>query len=383
MAQLLLEKITKIYPGNILALRQFDLRVPEGELVVLLGPSGSGKSTLLRVVAGLEEATEGEITLGGRVVTRSPPKDRDVALVFQNYALYPHLTVYGNLAFGLRLRKFAPQEIEKRIREAAGILGIEDLLPRRPETLSGGQRQRVALGKAMVRRPNLFLLDEPLSHLDAHLRLELRAEVKSLQKRLKTTALYVTHDQEEALYLGDRLVVLDHGVIQQVGSPSELYTKPSNRFVASFVGVPPMNFLAGQIRAMGNPLEQDGFHFDVSGASLSLPPELSVSLSTHKAKEKDLVLGIRPEHIKPWNSGESASAGSCLDVKATSVAELAGKKLLHAATLAGQKVVSKLDSDSDERIKEGQTIRLRIDMSQAHLFDSTGKNLTLREDHAG
>src|SRR5438093_1452461 len=272
MARLLLDKITKTYPGNILALNQFALEIQDGEFVVLLGPSGSGKSTLLRVVSGLEETHQGKIILGNRDVTHLSPKERDVAMVFQNNALYPHMSVYDNIAFPLRLRKLPSQEIDERTRETAAILGIEALLPRKPGTLSGGERQRAALGKAIVRRPKVFLLDEPLSSLDARLRLQMREEIKSLQRKLKITVLYVTHDQEEAMCLGDRLVLLDHGSMQQVGRPEELYHCPANRFVASFLGAPAINLLAGQsIKVCLDLAQAHIFASGDEGCNLTLP----------------------------------------------------------------------------------------------------------------
>src|SRR5687768_12892784 len=248
MAQVLLEKVTKVYPGNVKAVDAVDLSIKDQEFVVLVGPSGCGKSTTLRMVAGLEEITSGVIRIGERVVNDVPPKDRDIAMVFQNYALYPHMTVYKNMAFGLKLRGMPKKQIQQRVMEAAKILDIEHLLERKPKALSGGQRQRVAVGRAIVREPAAFLFDEPLSNLDAKLRVTTRAELKRLHQRLKTTTIYVTHDQEEAMTLGDRIVVMKDGVIHQNDTPLKTYQHPKNRFVAGFIGMPPMNFFDGAIK---------------------------------------------------------------------------------------------------------------------------------------
>ncbi len=258
MAEVILEKVGKVFPGDIEAVKDFSLDILDGEFVVLVGPSGCGKSTTLRMIAGLEEITEGTIRIEDRIINDVPPKDRDIAMVFQNYALYPHMTVYKNMAFALKLRKFPRKQIDERVRETAGILGIEELLNRRPKALSGGQRQRVALGRAIVRNPKAFLFDEPLSNLDAKLRVEMRAELKRLHHQLGTTTIYVTHDQEEAMTLGDRIVVMKDGVIQQVGVPLEVYNRPVNRFVAGFVGTPPMNFLDGRLLSEGGDIFFDG-----------------------------------------------------------------------------------------------------------------------------
>src|SRR3954467_100890 len=248
MAQVLLDKVSKIYPGNVRAVDRIDLAIRDQEFIVLVGPSGCGKSTTLRMVAGLEEISEGSIRIGDRVVNNVPPKDRDIAMVFQNYALYPHMSVYKNMAFGLKLRKVPKPQIQQRVMEAAKILDIEHLLERKPKQLSGGQRQRVAVGRAIVREPAAFLFDEPLSNLDAKLRVTTRAELKRLHQRLKTTTIYVTHDQEEAMTLGERIVVMKDGVIQQADSPLRTYNQPANRFVAGFIGMPPMNFFDGALK---------------------------------------------------------------------------------------------------------------------------------------
>src|SRR5947207_651100 len=285
MAQVVLEKISKIFPGGVKAVDDIDLGIKDQEFIVLVGPSGCGKSTTLRMVAGLEEITGGTIRIGDRVVNDVPPKDRDIAMVFQNYALYPHMTVYKNMAFGLKLRGMPKKQIEQRVMEAAKILDIQHLLDRKPKALSGGQRQRVAVGRAIVREPAAFLFDEPLSNLDARLRLTTRAELKALHQRLKTTTIYVTHDQEEAMTLGDRIVVMSRGVVQQVGPPLEVYRRPANRFVAGFIGSPPMNFLEGRMEGGDFVEGRNG------GVRMALPGRSARAGA-------DLVLGFRPQTLR-------------------------------------------------------------------------------------
>ena len=292
MAEVVLEGVSKVFPGGVQAVRNMDLAIRDEEFIVLVGPSGCGKSTTLRMVAGLEEITSGTVRIGERVVNDVPPKDRDIAMVFQNYALYPHMTVYRNMAFALKLRKFAGREIDRRVRHAAEVLGIEELLDRKPKALSGGQRQRVAVGRAIVRQPAAFLFDEPLSNLDAKLRVEMRAELKRLHRRLQTTTIYVTHDQEEAMTLGDRIVVMKDGQVQQCGPPLEVYDRPANRFVAGFVGTPPMNFFEGRLAG-----KDGGVYFDEGTASLLLPDELSGALASAGRADGEAVLGVRPEAL--------------------------------------------------------------------------------------
>ena len=267
MAEVVLKDVTKVFDREVVAVDHLNLKVEHGEFVVLVGPSGCGKSTTLRMIAGLEEVTEGEIYIDGRLVNDLPPKDRDVAMVFQNYALYPHMTVYQNMAFGLKMRKYPKSEIEQRVKEAAEILGITHLLDRKPKALSGGERQRVAVGRAIVRRPKVFLFDEPLSNLDAKLRVQMRTEISKLHSQLGATMIYVTHDQMEAMTMGDRIVVLKDGVVQQVDTPLNLYNRPANRFVAGFIGSPSMNFLEGTL------VREEGLYFDgaVSYTHLTLP----------------------------------------------------------------------------------------------------------------
>ena len=267
MASVVLKSVTKRY-GNVTAVNSIDLEIKDKEFIVLVGPSGCGKSTTLRMVAGLEEISDGTISIGDTVVNDVPPKDRDIAMVFQNYALYPHMDVYNNMAFGLKLRKFPKAEIDRRVKEAAKLLGIENLLDRKPKALSGGQRQRVAVGRAIVREPKVFLMDEPLSNLDAKLRVQMRAELSKLDNRLQTTIIYVTHDQTEAMTMGDRIVVMKDGFIQQVGAPLEIYNNPNNIFVAGFIGSPAMNFLDATLRKQG-----DKYVIDTKGFKVEIPAE--------------------------------------------------------------------------------------------------------------
>ncbi|MDP6849576.1 MAG: sn-glycerol-3-phosphate ABC transporter ATP-binding protein UgpC [Planctomycetota bacterium] len=332
MAKLLLKGLWKTYSGSIEAVRNVNLTVADGEFVVLVGPSGCGKSTTLRMVAGLEDITAGELSIAGRVVNEVAPKDRDIAMVFQNYALYPHMTVRKNLAFGLERKKTPREEIERRIADAATMLGLSDLLERKPGALSGGQRQRVALGRAIVREPAAFLFDEPLSNLDAKLRVEMRAELKSLHKRLCSTVLYVTHDQEEAMTLGDRLVVMDDGVVQQVGPPSEIYDKPANRFVAGFVGTPPMNFL------------------NADSVSRVTPPEAG------------LCLGVRPSALQLVHSEDRAA------VTATLVASdnLGDCSDLLLQTATGEKITCRAPGRPE--IRAGDTVFLSVNPEDCHFF---------------
>ena len=290
MARVELRNVTKVYDNQVVAVRDASLTINDKEFLVLVGPSGCGKSTLLRMIAGLEDITSGEILIDGQVVNDVPPKDRDIAMVFQNYALYPHMTVFENMAFGLKLRKFPREEIERRVKEAAEILGLTEFLNRKPKALSGGQRQRVALGRAIVRKPKVFLFDEPLSNLDAKLRVQMRIEISRLHQRLQTTMIYVTHDQIEAMTMGDRIVVMKDGVIQQVDTPMTLYNNPVNLFVAGFIGSPAMNFITGHI------VEKDGaLRFESPVFSFTVPEEHQTSLTPYIGLE--VILGVRPEHI--------------------------------------------------------------------------------------
>jgi multiple sugar transport system ATP-binding protein len=291
MANVSLRGVEKSYEGGVLAVRGIDLEIADKEFVVLVGPSGCGKSTTLRMVAGLEELSAGEISIGGDVVNDTPPCDRDIAMVFQNYALYPHMSVFDNMAFGLKLRRVERAEIKRRVDEAARILDIVPLLSRKPKALSGGQRQRVAMGRAIVRHPKVFLFDEPLSNLDAKLRVQMRTEIKAVHQTVRTTTIYVTHDQVEAMTLADRVVVMNHGAIEQVGPPQELYHRPASRFVAGFIGSPGMNFIPARLGNAG-----DGLCLVLSDTvSLPIPPERAGRYAPFK--DKEMLLGLRPEHL--------------------------------------------------------------------------------------
>ena len=367
MAEVNLEKVIKVFPGKIQAVEDFTLRIADRELVVLVGPSGCGKSTTLRMVAGLEEVTDGIIRIGGRLVNNVPPKDRDIAMVFQNYALYPHKTVYENMAFGLRLKRFPKDEIAQRVNEAARILGIGELLERRPKALSGGQRQRVAVGRAIVRKPAVFLFDEPLSNLDAKLRVEMRAELKRLHRRLETTMIYVTHDQVEAMTLGDRIVVMNRGRIQQVGAPLDIYDRPANAFVAGFLGTPPMNFLSGKLSR-----ENGGLVFDEGSTRIPVPDRLREHLAAYA--EAEVMLGVRPEDILDRASSEPSV--TCRVKTQVEVVEPLGDDMLLYLRTPVHQFVSKVGSHPG--IEAGQALEVTLNLSKVHFFDpKTGMNLCL------
>ena len=358
MARVLLKDVEKIYPGNVKAVSDFNLEVNDSEFVVLVGPSGCGKSTTLRMVAGLEEITKGTITIGDRVVNDVPPKDRDIAMVFQNYALYPHMTVYDNMAFGLKLRKYKKSEIDKRVREAADILGIEPLLARRPKALSGGQRQRVAVGRAIVRKPAVFLFDEPLSNLDAKMRVQMRTEISKLHTQLETTMIYVTHDQVEAMTMGDRIVVMKDGFIQQVAPPTELYDNPANLFVASFIGTPPMNFFEGII------VVQDGkLVFDEGTFSLDLPDKWKSTLESYA--DKKIVFGVRPEHV--GSPSAEATPGLSKIRASVEVVEPMGSETYLYMNTDQNEFIARVDSHREAQV--GGTLELAVMMDKVHLFD--------------
>jgi multiple sugar transport system ATP-binding protein len=359
VSDIVFQHVEKTYPGPVEAVRGLDLSVGEGEFVVLVGPSGCGKSTTLRMVAGLETVSSGAISIGGKVVNDMRPKDRDVAMVLQNYALYPHLTVRRNMGFALKLRGAAPEEIASRIAEAAEMLGIGELLDRRPATLSGGQQQRVALGRAIVRRPAVFLLDEPLSNLDARLRSEMRVEIKRLHRRLGITMIYVTHDQVEALTLGERIAVLDRGEIQQVADPATLYDRPANKFVAGFIGTPSMNFIEGRIQS------NDGQTvFAADAFSLPLPNDKRELLGRHK--DHPIILGIRPEDLSlaaAESSGDSPQIEAQIDV----VEPMGAESFVHI-NVNGTTLVARADPHKD--FAPGQTVSLNVAVEGAHFFDS-------------
>ena len=308
MASLSLRNINKTYPNGFVAVKNFNLEIADKEFIIFVGPSGCGKSTTLRMIAGLEEITDGELYIGDKMVNDVEPKDRDIAMVFQNYALYPHMSVYDNMAFGLRLRKTPKDRIDKLVHEAAKILDIEHLLDRKPKALSGGQRQRVAMGRAIVRDPKVFLMDEPLSNLDAKLRVQMRIEISKLHQRLETTIIYVTHDQTEALTLGTRIVVMKDGVIQQVDTPLDLYMKPKNLFVAGFIGSPQMNFIDARVTKNGNNVDLVFGEY-----SVRLPEAKAKKVIDGGYEDKIVVLGIRPEDIKDEEMFISQAEGCCLD----------------------------------------------------------------------
>ncbi|MCE8020904.1 sn-glycerol-3-phosphate import ATP-binding protein UgpC [Halomonas sp. MCCC 1A11036] len=349
MARLKLEGLKKTYAGDVQAVKGIDLDVADGEFVVLVGPSGCGKSTLLRMVAGLESITEGELTIGERKVNDLEPAQRDIAMVFQNYALYPHMTVYDNLAYGLKNRGFKRDEIERRVREAARMLEIEEFLPRKPRQLSGGQRQRVAMGRALVREPEVFLFDEPLSNLDAKLRVQMRVEIKQLQRRLKTTSLYVTHDQLEAMTLGDRLVVLNGGRIEQVGTPMEIYARPASIFVATFIGSPAMNLIpVAYLKERGNGLLDD------------LPPDT------------DLV-GIRPDDLRI----QPPDAPHLVVESTLELFEAAGAESHLYVRLAGSDQPSVIRTAGQSPVAEGETLRFHVVREALHPFNSASGKRTV------
>lgn len=357
MAEIRLENIVKKYDKDVVAVKNFHLHIHDREFIVLVGPSGCGKSTTLRMIAGLEDITEGDLYIDGERMNDVAPKDRDIAMVFQNYALYPHMTVYDNMAFGLKLRKFKRDEIDRRVRETAKILGLEEYLNRKPKALSGGQRQRVALGRAIVRDPKVFLMDEPLSNLDAKLRVQMRAEIQKLHNRLKSTTIYVTHDQTEAMTMATRLVVMKDGVIQQVGSPEEVYEKPSNTFVAGFIGSPAMNFIAGII--------QDS-HFAAGKMKIKIPEGKMKWLKNKGYDGKEVIFGIRPEDIHDEPVFLESSPNTTITAK-VEVAELSGAEIFLYFTISDQPFIARIDSRT--HIQAGDTIHLAFDMNKAHFFD--------------
>jgi len=412
MAQVDLEKVTKVFPGGIKAVDSIDLSILDREFVVLVGPSGCGKSTTLRMVAGLEEITAGIVKIGSNVVNNVPPKNRNIAMVFQNYALYPHMTVYRNMAFGLKLRKMPKAEIHRRVMEAAKILDLEHLLDRKPKALSGGQRQRVAVGRAIVREPAAFLFDEPLSNLDAKLRVTTRAELKRLHHRLQTTTIYVTHDQEEAMTLGDRIVVMKDGRIQQADTPLRTYNHPVNRFVAGFIGMPPMNFFDGAIKSENGGLVFEegklanvrvvGGNGSVSGEGqakrsdepavrvgeltlpgtgfrLSVPEQLGSVVSGWSGKH--VVLGIRPEHfhMRPVEDGRW---GVIENVELNVIEPLGNDMDLYMETSLHDHVVGRVEAQSGLQV--GSQARVYVDLRKIHFFEpgETGMNLSLVNEPA-
>jgi len=374
MADIRFTKVAKRF-GAVSVIEDLSLEIADEEFIVLVGPSGCGKSTILRMIAGLEALSGGELSIGGRRVNDVPPKDRDVAMVFQSYALYPHMTVRENISFGLRIRKVPPAQIETVVSEAAGILGLGDLLDRKPKELSGGQRQRVALGRAIVRKPAVFLFDEPLSNLDAALRVQMRAELSKLQSRLKTTTVYVTHDQVEAMTLGHRIAVLSAGRLMQVGPPLELYDTPRNMFVARFIGTPPMNMLTVSVSGDGRALQHAAF-------ALPLPPKWQPLVAAYRGKP--LALGIRPEDVREAGQQDWKTAAEFDGV--IEIFEPLGHEIIVHVRSGEERILAKLETDRLPEI--GQKIRLAINGEKTHLFDpQTERRLAeqgrdnVREEH--
>jgi multiple sugar transport system ATP-binding protein len=361
MARVVLKSVDKIYPGGVKAVSNFNLDIADKEFVVFVGPSGCGKSTTLRCVAGLEEITAGTIHIGERLVNDVPPKDRDIAMVFQNYALYPHMTVFENMAFGLKLRKVPKLAIREKVEKAARILGIETMMDRKPKTLSGGQRQRVALGRAIVRDPKCFLFDEPLSNLDAKLRVEMRAEIKRLHMDLKSTTIYVTHDQEEAMTLGDRVVVMKDGVIQQSGAPLEVYHRPANRFVAGFVGTPPMNFFEGEIVG-----EAGKLWFDEGTGRIAVPGWAKDALEGRVGSK--IILGVRPQAISDRPIGAANGTGNVLAMKVGVVEPLGDKMDIHLSTARHPRVIAHIDAHRG--LSVGEERQIHFDLDRVHFFEN-------------
>ncbi len=364
MAQVQLRKVSKSYDQHVQAVKGVDLDIADEEFVVLVGPSGCGKTTTLRMIAGLEEITDGEISIGGEVVNDVPPRDRDIAMVFQNYALYPHMTVFDNMAFGLKLRKFPRSEIKQRVDEAARILDIGTLLERKPKALSGGQRQRVAMGRAIVRHPKVFLFDEPLSNLDAKLRVQMRTEIKKVHQAVRTTTVYVTHDQVEAMTLADRVVVMNNGVIEQVGPPQELYHSPVTRFVAGFIGSPAMNFIPCRVEGSGNQL------------ALRLTDQLSLPVPASRAdrygpyRNREALLGLRPENLtelKDAGKPNVARFDAKLDVTEPMGMEIVVHFRINGTALCGR-------VDPSVRAEAGEVLPMSADLNHMHLIDpDTGR----------
>lgn len=367
MAQVVLQAVGKTYPGKVRAVDRFNLQVQDGEFVVLVGPSGCGKSTLLRMIAGLEEVTTGTISIGDRVVNDVSPKDRDIAMVFQNYALYPHMTVFKNMAFGLKLRKMKRAAIRERVEDVAETLELTELLKRKPKALSGGQRQRVALGRAIVRDPKVFLFDEPLSNLDAKLRVQMRAEIGRLHTRLKTTMIYVTHDQVEAMTMGDRIVVMRDGVIQQVATPTNLYARPANQFVAGFIGSPAMNFMTGSIR------DESGELFFADGKGLRLRVDKAHAVLLKSFVDRSITIGVRPElFAKP--DAASRESGSTL-LGHVEVVEPMGAETYVSMGVGDATWTARLEPDHFPKVNA--SCRLQVNMTKVHYFDPESENSIL------
>ena len=361
MASLSLQHINKTYPNGFEAVKDFNLEIEDKEFIIFVGPSGCGKSTTLRMVAGLEEITSGTLKIGDRVVNDVEPKDRDIAMVFQNYALYPHMTVYDNMAFGLKLRKVPKDQIDKMVKEAAKILDLEKLLDRKPKALSGGQRQRVAMGRAIVRDPKVFLMDEPLSNLDAKLRVQMRTEISKLHQRLGATIIYVTHDQTEAMTLGTRIVVMKDGVVQQVDSPTNLYSKPGNLFVAGFIGSPQMNFLDAKVNVKGKEVS-----LQVGPHAIKLPAAKAQKLIDGGYAGKTVVMGIRPEDVHDDEAFIAANPDTIVDAT-IHVYELLGAEVFLYFDVEGFNMTARVDPRTTART--GDNVRFALDPEKIHVFD--------------
>nr|QGT51126.1 ABC transporter ATP-binding protein [uncultured Firmicutes bacterium] len=361
MASLQLKNIYKTYPGGFTAVKDFNLDIEDKEFVILVGPSGCGKSTTLRMIAGLEEISDGELYIGDKLVNDVAPKDRDIAMVFQNYALYPHMTVFENMAFGLKLRKVPKDEIKRKVHEAAQILDIEHLLDRKPKALSGGQRQRVALGRAIVREPKVFLMDEPLSNLDAKLRVQMRTEIGKLHKRLQTTFIYVTHDQTEAMTMGSRIVVMKDGIVQQVDSPANLYTNPCNVFVAGFIGSPQMNMLTATLD-----LRADGAYLVNDNMTIKLPDGKGKRPELQEYNGKEVFVGIRPEDIHDEEAFLSSMADSTVSVS-VELTEMMGAETFLYLKLGETQMTARVNPRTTAQ--HGDTIKVAFDTNKIHLFD--------------
>jgi multiple sugar transport system ATP-binding protein len=372
MAGIKLEKVEKIYPNGFKAVHGIDLEIKDGEFMVFVGPSGCAKSTTLRMVAGLEEITDGKIYIGDRVVNHIDPKDRDIAMVFQNYALFPHMTVYNNMAWVLKLKKTPKKEIDRRVKKAADILGLTPLLKRKPKQLSGGQMQRVAVGRAIVRSPKVFLFDEPLSNLDAKLRVQMRVEISKLHKKLKNTMIYVTHDQVEAMTMGDRICVMELGRIKQVDTPTNLYSYPANTFVAGFIGSPSMNLVEAKIT-----FENGTCFADTQNMHLRLPDEIGQNVKDYDGK--DIFIGIRPEHITPRTATQTAKDN--FFKTEVFVVENMGNESYIYFTPGNNQYIAK--ADSDMRVKSGDRHDMWIDTRHVHLFDRTTKENLLYKPKRG
>jgi multiple sugar transport system ATP-binding protein len=376
MAEVILKNVDKIYEGSTKVVNDFNLHIQDGEFIVLVGPSGCGKSTTLRMIAGLEDITSGTIQIGERIVNDVSPKDRDIAMVFQSYALYPHMTVFQNMAFALELRKMPKAEIEKKVRHAADILGIVPLLDRKPKALSGGQRQRVALGRAIVRDPQCFLFDEPLSNLDAKLRVEMRTEIREIHDTLESTTVYVTHDQEEAMTLGDRVVVMKDGLAQQIGSARDIYHRPANRFVAGFLGSPSMNFLSGRLVQ-----DSGALYFDEGSGKLRVPDAISSQL--HSFVGREVVLGVRPELLsdRPHDTQHGAvpdeRAENSLSLTVRQVQMLGDSLHVYLATEKHPKIVASVDGYA--QLSPKQTLPFYVDMRRCLFFAPDGDGARLND----